>query len=72
MYQRETLLLVYDTLHSAAQASASKNSYLTSRYNLTKNQSLELRYGLTDGEGLTAGTTSSQKESIHLTYNYRF
>ena len=53
-------------------ASASKNIYLTSRYNLTKNQSLELRYSLANGANLTAETTGSQNQSLHFTYNYRF
>jgi len=52
--------------------SDSKSVYLTSRYHLTKKQSLELRYSLTNGGEPTGGTTSSQNQSIYLTYNYRF
>jgi len=52
--------------------SDSKSIYLTSRYHLTKKQSLELRYSLINGGEGTDGTTSSQNQSIHLTYGYRF
>lgn len=61
-----------DSLHSAAQAAKSKNSYLTSDYNLTKNPSLESRYSLTNGGGPTAGTIGSQNQNVHFTYDYRF
>ncbi len=49
-----------------------ENIYLMSRYNLTKAQSIELRYSLINGGDSTGGTASSENESIHLTYNYRF
>ena len=57
---------------ASAPASDSKKVYLSSRYNLTKNQSLELRYDVINGGSPTGGTTSSQNQSVHLTYNYRF
>ena len=62
----------YHSLHSAAQAANSKNSYFTAHYNLTKSQSLELRYSLTDGEQAASGTTSFENQGVYLTYSYRF
>ena len=59
-------------LSASAPISDRKNIYLVSRYNLTKGQSIELRYSLINGGDSTGGTASSENESIHLTYNYRF
>ena len=55
-------------ISGSVPTSDSKSVYLTSRYNLTKNQRLELRYSLASGWG----TTGSQNQRVHLTYNYRF
>ncbi len=62
-----------DFLGTSTPTSYTKNIYLTSRYKLTENQSLELRYSLTNGgEDPSGDPASSDNESIHLTYNYRF
>ncbi len=59
-------------MSASALTSDGKDIYPTSRYELTKNQSWELGYGLTKDGDSTAGTNNSQKQSVHLTYNYRF